>query len=168
MSYSFTTTETFTKTHAVYLASKVAADLQQMQLFYGQPSDEDIDKYLTELIILMVNRCLKMVKYGFKSGDNWAVATSYTARFDGLSLEDERSGRIRSRGNIVGASWYSYLEHNDRWFEELSEEERQRIIKLIPIKRTSGSDPGIGSGSWTSDKTYSRNGVSLERSSYIS
>ena len=163
MSYSFTTTDTFTKTHAVYLGSKVAADLQQMQLFYGKPSDGDIDEFIEELVILMLYRCLKMVEYGFMRGDNWVVVTRYTARFDGYSLTDERSGRVPAGVNTNGASWHSYLELNDRWWREISDEERRKIKELLPFERTAGTEPGIGLGSWTLDKTYSRNGVSLER-----
>ena len=168
MSYSYTTTDTFTKTHAVYLGSKVAADLQQMQLFYSEPSNEDIDAYLEELVILMVNRCLKMVEYGFRRGSNWVIVTRYTARFDGFSLTDDRSGRVPAGVNIAGAPFHSYLEYNARWWQELTEEQRQQITALLPFSRTSGTEPGIGSGGWTLDKSYSRNGVSLERGVYRS
>ena len=46
MTSSYSTSDTFTRTHAVYLASKVAADLKQMQLFYGKPSDGNIEAYI--------------------------------------------------------------------------------------------------------------------------
>ncbi len=59
MTYSYFTSDTFTKTHAVYLASKVAADLKQMQLFYGKPSDESIEAYINEIVLLLVNKCLQ-------------------------------------------------------------------------------------------------------------
>ena len=63
MTYSYTTTSTFTRTHAIYLASKVAADLRQMQLFYGRPSNENIEAYIEELAILG--------KPMFKDGGVW-------------------------------------------------------------------------------------------------
>ena len=40
MSYSYTTTETFTRTHARYIASKIAADLRKLQLYYDRPKAE--------------------------------------------------------------------------------------------------------------------------------
>lgn len=165
MTYSYTTTDTFTRTHAVYLASKVAADLQQMQAFYGEPSDGDIDKYLEELIILLVNRCLNMVEYGFRRGNTWVVVTRYTVRADGVSIADDRSGRIPAGANVSGASWYSFLEYGEKW-QQLSENQRQQIRKLLPFQRTTGTEPGIDAGGWTYDKTYSKNGVSLERGVY--
>ena len=165
MTYSYTTTSTFTKTQAIYLASKVAADLRQMQLFYGKPSDEDIEKFIEELAILLVNRCLKMVEYGFRREGNWVVVARYTVRTDGLSLADDRSGRVPADANITGASWYSFLEYNDHWLA-LSENQRQQIKSLLPFQRTPGTEPGIGPGGWIIDRTYSKNSVSLERGVY--
>lgn len=166
MTYSYTTTSTFTKTHAIYLASKVAADLRQMQLFYGEPSDEDIEMYIEELVILLVNRCLKMVEYGFRRGSNWAVVARYTVRFDGFSIVDDRSGRVPADAYVTGASWHSYLEYNDYYWRELSENQRQQIKRLLPFQRTSGTEPGTGLGGWTIDRTYSKNSVSLSRGVY--
>jgi len=166
MTYSYTTTSTFTKSHAIYLTSKVAADLKQMQFFYGKPSDADIDKYIEELIILLINRCLKMVEYGFIRGNNWVVVARYIARFDGFSITDERSGRIPADANISGASWHSYLEYNEYYWWTLSEVQRQQISSALPFQRTSGTEPGISSGGWTMDRTYSKNSVSLSRGVY--
>lgn len=165
MTYSYTTTSTFTRSHAIYLASKVAADLRQMQLFYGKPSDEMIDKYIEELIILMINRCLKMVEYGFKRGSNWVVVMRYTASFASLSGVDDHSGRMPPGADINGAQWYSFLEYNDNWWA-LSDSQRQQIKNSLPFQRTDGNEPGINWGGWTMDRTYSRNGVSLSRGVY--
>ena len=63
MSTTYTTSSTFTRTNARYLASKVAADLRQMRLFYGRPSDGEIDDYNTELIELLVGGYLDSVDY---------------------------------------------------------------------------------------------------------
>ena len=166
MTYSYTTTSTFTKTHAIYLASKVAADLRQMQLFYGEPSDEDIEKYIEELAILLVHRCLKMVEYGLGRGSNWVVVARYTVRFEGFSIVDDRSGRIPADADVTGAWWHSYLEYNDHYWWELSENQRQQIRRLLPFQRTSGTEPGIDPGGWIIDKTYSKNSVSLSRGVY--
>lgn len=167
MTYSYTTTSTFTKTHAIYLASKVAADLKQMQLFYGRPSNEDIEAYIEELAILLVNRCLKMVEYGFRRGDSWVLVARYTVNASGLFLEDDRPGRIPANANTAGASWYSFLEYNDYWWR-LSESQRQQITISLPFTRTTGTEPRSGILGWTGNRTYSKNGVSLERGVYRS
>jgi len=166
MTYSYTTTSTFTRSHAIYLTSKVAADLKQMQFFYGKPSDMDIEKFIEELVILLINRCLKMVEYGFKRGNNWVVVARYVARFDGFSITDERSGRIPAGADVSMASWHSYLECNDYYWRTLSEAQRQQISSTLPFQRTSGTEPDISSGGWTTDRTYAKNGVSLSRGVY--
>ncbi len=166
MTSSYSTSDTFTRTHAVYLASKVAADLKQMQLFYGKPSDGNIEAYIEELVILLVNKALKMVEYGFKKGDSWVVVVRYTVRSDGTSVADDRSGRVPAGANVSGASWHSFLEYSGVW-SSLGESERQRIRDSLPFQRTYGNEPNFGPGGWSFDKTYSRNGTSLERGVYL-
>jgi len=117
------------------------------------------------LVILMVNRCLKMVEYGFRRGSNWAVVARYTVRFDGFSIVDDRSGRIPADADVTGAWWHSYLEYNNYWWT-LSEDQRQQVRRLLPFQRTPGTEPGIGPGGWAIDKTYSKNSVSLSRGVY--
>ena len=50
MSYSYTTTESFTRTHACRLAAKVAADMHQCQQFYGYPTNAKIKDFEQEQI----------------------------------------------------------------------------------------------------------------------
>jgi hypothetical protein len=45
MSSTYTTSETFTRTHARRLAAKVAADMHQCQRFYGHLTDTQIENY---------------------------------------------------------------------------------------------------------------------------
>jgi len=63
---TITTTQTFTMTSAKYIASKIASDLDQVRLFYGNPTEESISKYSLEAAILMKEKCLKNLEYGFK------------------------------------------------------------------------------------------------------
>ena len=55
MTTTFTrsSSETFTRTSAKYLVSKVAADLRQMQRLHRAPADAQIDAYVEELITLL-------------------------------------------------------------------------------------------------------------------
>ena len=68
MSNTFTTTETFTVTHARHLASKVATDLKRIQRFYGEPSDKWINDYEDELVTLLKGGYVETVTYGFQRG----------------------------------------------------------------------------------------------------
>lgn len=51
-----TNSTTFTRTNARLIASKIAADLRQMRLFYGKPSAERVDEYVDELVELLARR----------------------------------------------------------------------------------------------------------------
>ena len=153
MTETYTYSETFTRTHAKYLVSKVAADLYQMQLFYGKPSDKDIDNYIEELILLLLGGYLDSVDYGFKKDDKWIIVTSYLAKFDSITETDDNSGSIYPGADITGAHWASYLRKNSN-FSNLSMSERNKIEDLLPIKREAGAESGFHSGVWISDKKY--------------
>ncbi len=162
MSTTYTTSSTFTRTHARYLASKVAADLRQMRLFYGRPSDTDIDDYVEELTELLVGGYLYSVDYGFRRDDCWVVALNYFVE-NGVLVADERAGRVPRGANVNGAGWYSHLRYSSKWLA-LSESERKRIENSIPIKRVTASEPQLGAGNvWVEDKTYTNGGTSIRR-----
>ena len=93
-----------------------------MQLFYGKPSDDNIEAYIEELVILLVNKCLKMVEYGFKRGGSWVVVARYTVQSDGTSVTDDRSGRVPAGANTSSALWHSFLV---RWTPSLRQPEGQ-------------------------------------------
>ena len=162
MSTTYTTASTFTRTNARYLASKVAADLRQMRLFYGRPTDTEIDGYNTELTELLVGGYLDSVDYGFRRSDSWVVALSYSVQ-NGTLVTDDRAGRVPVGANVAGASWYSFLRYSDQWFA-LTSSERARIENLIPVKRANASEPNVGSGNvWIEDKVYTSSGTSFKR-----
>lgn len=167
MSFSFTTsnTQTFTITHAKYLASKVAADLKRIQRYYGSPSDMEITSYENELTEYLKSGYLTEVSYGFKRNDNWIEPTvKYTAReLVGMSGTDDDPGRIRPNADVSNASFYSYLVRNFA-FHLLTDNERSKFEDNLPFKRGGAPTPGI-SGYISSDKSYCSGGRTLDRSS---
>jgi hypothetical protein len=163
MSFSYTLSSSFTRTHARELAAKVAADLRQMQVFYRKPTDQEIDDYVVELVELLVGGYLSSVDYGFRTNSGWVVALSYTVRSDGTLDTNDRAGRVPIGANISGTYWYSYLRKNSKWWD-LTQSERYKIESSIPIKRNGTGEPSIGSGNvWVEDKVYSSNGTSFTR-----
>ena len=164
MTHTFTTSGTFTKTGAKYLASKVAADLQAVRDHYGQPSEAEIRDYNTELAVLLAEGCVESVEYGFERNDNRVVSLYYEVRTDG-SLTDGRSGGVYARADITGAAWFSFLTYSGRW-EQLGEDEQQRIEARLPIKRTYGQAPQDGNGYWVTDRSYSSQSVGTQRRTF--
>lgn len=163
-SYTFSNTQTFTLTHARYLASKVAADLKRMQRFYGFPSDLQITNFEGELTELLKHGYLSEITYGFKRDGNWIEPTlRYSAKdLAGTSSYDDDPGKIRPNADVKNASFYSFLV-TDYSYLKLSDDERKRFESTLPISRGSAAAPGI-SGYMSSDKTYSSGGKSLDRS----
>lgn len=163
MSLTYTTTETWSRTHARYIAGKVGADLRQMQQEYGEPTDKHLNDLVEELVTYLADDYLDYVEYGFRRGDTWVVAHKYTAGRIGSMTADDRSGRVRRGANIAGAYWSSYLVKNSRWWS-LSQAERDRYEARITIKRTPGSGAYPASGGWALERSYASGGGSVSRS----
>ena len=164
MTYSYTTIETWSRTHARYVAGKVAADLRQVQQEYGGPTDTAIERYLQELTVLLAGSYVKEISYGYKRDKAWVVALKYTADMYGNLSTDDRSGRIPRGANVVGALFYSFLTFSSKW-DRLSESKRKAIERELPFVRASGEEPVIRMGNWLHDKTYSSVGCGLRRAS---
>lgn len=165
MSYSYTSTETttFTRTHAIHIAAKVATDLKRMQRLYGKPSDSTIHNYELEVVEFLKEGYLGAVTYGFKRNGYWIEPTlRYTARdLAGVSANDDDPGKIRPGANIANAIFYSYLTHSQTW-ESLSESAKEAFEKRLPFRRNGAPEPGID-GYLSGDRTYSAGGRAVDR-----
>lgn len=166
MSTTYTLSRTFTTTHARYVTSKIAADLRQLRLFYGYPSEVEIDSYAEEGALLLRDGYLERVDYGFKReepilGSQWVLLLRYTAR-NGL-LEDQHAGRVPPGVDISDARFWSFLSYSGKFFA-LSEAERARVMVALPIKRTTAREAGFVVGTWTGARTYSTADQGVARS----
>ena len=164
MTHTFTTTSTFTRTSARHITSKVVTDLRRMNVYYGRPTEAEIMNYHGELVELLTLGYAVSVEYGLKRGGGRIVSVFYEVRADG-SLADDRAGGVHARADITGASWFSFLTYNAKWFQ-LSESERARIEAGLPIRRTAGQAPQDGSGYWITDRAYSADGVGVQRRTF--
>lgn len=167
MSYTFTqsATESFTVTHARKLTSKVVTDLIRCSQLYGQPSQAKIQEYGEELTTLLQGGYLSTFEFGFKKDEKRILTCFYTVDENGNMKDDGRPGGIESGVNIVGASFFTYLAHSNKW-DNLPSQEREKITNSIPIKRGGGSPPTDGLGYWANDRNYYAGGVGLGRRSF--
>ena len=167
MSYSYTVTDTdtFTRTHAVHIAAKVATDLKRMQRFYGEPSDGWIAAYELEVVELLRAGFLGTVTYGYQRSGSWIEPTLfYTARvLAGSPARDDDPGRVRPGAPIADASFFSYLTYSPAW-HTLTDREREEFKSRLQFHRRGASEPGL-SGYVSVDRTYSSGGRALERAS---
>lgn len=162
MSYSITETRTFTISHARYVTSKIAADLDLMRAYYGRPSADDITRYAEEAAILLNGRYLQSVEYGFKREGKAIFSLKYVARSDGTLQTDDRPGRVPFGLNVTGAGWYSYLSYSDSFFR-LNSEQQAKITASLPVSRSDGPSPETGNGYWEQTRCYSSNGEGVVR-----
>lgn len=156
-------TVTFTITHARHMAAKVATDLLRFQRFYGRPSNGEIDNYEAELVELLKGGYVDTVTYGLKRNGNWIIAVKYRATSGGDLVADDAPGKIRPGFDDSGAVFTSYLTYSSAW-SHLTEDAKEKVRRRLPIRRSSGVEPGVEDGYWAEDLTYSAGGRALRRS----
>lgn len=165
MTTTYTTTSTFTITHARHIASKIAADLELCASYYGKPSRPSILDYADELAIMLHDGYVASYEFGFKSDGRRVVCWRYDVRSDGTIDTDDSAGKLFAYADISGASYYNFMSYSSKWLA-LSPEERGRVKAGLPIQRTNGSLPTDGYGYWTDDKRYSANAVGMARRTF--
>lgn len=164
-SYTRTQAETFSLTHAKYLASKVAADLHLCSIYYGHPTKERVLEYEQELIEMLRGSFVEQYEFGFRRDGKRILCWRYTVSADGILVADDNSGKLSSGVDISTADFYNYLWRTNAW-GALSPSDRSRIEDGLPFKRVGQDAPADGSGYWITDKNYSSGGVALGRQTF--
>ncbi|WP_039798002.1 HORMA-1 domain-containing protein [Nocardia araoensis] len=164
MTTSTTRSSSFTITDARYVASKLGANLRNLNARYGKPELSMIDQYIEETAQYLKAGYLDTVDFGFKDGDRWILRLRYTAAAGG-QLRDEPPGGLPSAVDVAGYSFYSYLKQNEE-FSALPSAERDTFKKKLPFQRSGAPEPSATAGSYGSSSQYSRNGVGLNRYIY--
>lgn len=167
MTGSYSGSETFTQTHASYLASKVVADLYQCHRFYGEPSEASIANYQDELIVLLLGGYVSEYEFGFKKDGQRVVSWQYrvNAAGDLVGGTDDRSGGIYARASVTGAVFFNFLSSSDAWFA-LTDAQKANVRGQHPVQRTSGTLPSDGAGYWETERRYSNGGLEITRRSF--
>jgi hypothetical protein len=165
MTSSFTTTATFTRTHAKHLASKVIADLYQCATLYGHPDIAGIGDYETELIEMLSYEYVATYEFGFKKDGERVVSWHYSVGADGGLHGDSNAGALYTKADISGASYFNFMVYSDKW-GKLPETQQKQFKSQLPFDRAPGSAPVDGNGYWQVDHGYSAGGVRVERKTY--
>ena len=162
MSYSYTTTETFSETHARRLAAKVGADMHQCQRSYGYPSDGDIADFMEELRVLLLGGYIDTYEFGFKTADNRRVVSwLYTVSPAG-ELEGGRSGGLYLTANIANASSFNFISYSGAW-TALTADKQADVKNSHPVDRGYGSAPSDGDGYWNDSRVYVSGGAAMTK-----
>ena len=165
MTSTFTTTTTFTRTHAKHLAAKVIADLYQCSMLYERPCDADIERYETELIELLAHEYVASYEFGFKHDGKRLLTWHYTVGADGGLHGDSDAGGIYAKGKVADASYFNFLTPSSKW-NNLTGAQQSDFESGLPFQRTPGSAPVDGNGYWQVDHGYSAGGVRVARRTF--
>ena len=163
-----TATQTFTRTHAKYLASKVVADLYQCARLYGKPSSNDVADYQAELVELLAGGYVAEYEFGFKKNGKRVASWQYRVNASGNLVgggTDDGAGGVYARAKLAGASYFNFLSYSSKW-NALTPTQKKDIKDDLPVSRSPGTLPNDGNGYWVSDRTYSNGGVSVTRRTF--
>ncbi|MHA3700723.1 HORMA-1 domain-containing protein [Jatrophihabitans sp. YIM 134969] len=157
-------TSTFTITDARYIASKLGADLRNLNAMYGKPALVDIPDYVEEVAQLLKAGYLKSVDFGFKSGTEWKLRLRYTATANGY-LDDNNPGQLPRSAPVANLPFYSFLTYSAA-LDLLPSNARVEFLDALPVHRVTGTEPTTGGGSYGVTKSYARAEHGLERGVY--
>jgi hypothetical protein len=156
MSSTYTVTETGPRE----LAGKIASDLRQFSLHYGQPPSSEIRDYLDEIEALLRKGYLHTYAFGIRRGQEWVMSYEYTITRG--QLTGGRPGGIEPNCDVTGAAYLNFLTYSDDW-RRLSDAERAAFRSGLKIKRTPMEEPSYSGGYWTVDRSYGAGGTEVTR-----
>jgi hypothetical protein len=163
MTTSMTRSASFTITDARQIASKMGADLRNLNTRTGHPRLTDIPDYVEEAAQYLKAGYLESVSFGFKSGDEWKLRLRYQALAGG-NLSDGAPGGLPNL-EVTAFTFYSYLRTNSA-FDALTSEQRRAFKATLPVDRTPADEPSAYEGITSNNATYARNGLGLGRDIY--
>ena len=158
---STTSTMTFTRTDARYLASKIAADMRQLRSLYGRPSEQQIEDLYEELTEMLAGSYVATFEAGFREDGKRVVTVRYIVSSSGAA-SDDGAGGVYARADVSTASWFTFLSYSDAWWN-LTEDARRGVRDSVPVDRTPGTEPTDGNGYWEAGRNYASGGTSTSR-----
>ena len=165
MTNSYTTTATFTITHARHLSSKVAADMHLCAQYYGMPPEKSIRDFAEELAQYINEGYVEEYEFGYEKNNRRVVSWRYRVDENGVLTADDRSGKVVPYVDVTGATFFNYMTRNSRYFQ-LTPAQRTRFKEGLPVQRTESAPPSDGSGYWTTDRNYYSGGRGLNRQTF--
>src|SRR4051812_31087181 len=114
MTGSSTQSVSFTRTHAIRLASKVTADMYQCFAHYGRPSETDIVDYQAELVEMLAGNYVDTYEFGFKNSAGQRILSWKYRVVNGQLVggNDDRSGGIYARATVASLSTFNFMEYS--------------------------------------------------------
>jgi hypothetical protein len=166
--FSFSHSATFTITHAKYLASKIAADLNVCNRLHGRPTVSQVESYSEELIELLRHGYLSRYEFGFKRDAKRVLSWSYDVTSSGNIETDDRAGKMSAYLDLRDTTFFNFVWYSSK-YNSLSIDDQKTFGVTHPINRTTGEPPSDGAGYWSgTEKIYSSGGTGVSRRSFRS
>ncbi len=167
VSATATRTATFTITDARYVGAKVGADLRLLNILYGRPDLESIADFAEEAALLLRDRYLSTVDYGFRdtATNLWKLRLRYSATTGGHLLDD-RPGMLPTGAAVARYPFCSYHTYS-AVFHALTATQQDAVRDVLPVHRVGADEPVTGLGASQSGHGYGRNGAGVTRGLFI-
>lgn len=172
MSASYTRTAAATTTVAkiAYVTRKMQADFLAILDTYTY--DGYSERYAMEIVedirTLLDEEVLDVVSFVWtQKGNNQVLDTFQYSVVTGESVStNDRSGGVAYYSELAEADFRVRLTYNQRW-KNMDQSERQQISEKLITDWDSAKQLNYGNGSWTTEKTYSKDGYGVVRERFI-
>lgn len=161
-------TQTGALSRIVYVARKIEADLLAIIDTYGYSNESWAINVMHDVRVLMDEEVIEKVFLAWtRRGSNEVLdAYSYRVIIGGLGVADDRSGNIRYRPELIGASFNFRVEYKPRW-RQLNLADKADIQSRLLLTWAAGGILDYSKGRWTGDKTYSKDDFGVARDRFI-
>jgi Bacterial HORMA domain family 1 len=166
-SYTRSNEQTNTLSKVISVTRKVQADLLTILDHYQYFSEDYAQELIHDIRIFIDEEVISRVKFiWIKSGTHLVLEElDYFVILNGIGLADDRSGGIRFHPDLLKATFRVRITYNERW-QNISETDKQSIRDDLKLMWGAANQLTYNGGQWSSERTYSQDGLGLTRSRY--
>lgn len=166
-SYTRSTTQTSTLSKVVHVTRKVQADLLAILDHYGYFSEDYAQKLINDIRVFIDEEAIAQVTFTWtRVGSNVVLEElDYKVVWGNLGLADDRSGGIRYQSELTTANFQVRISYSDRW-REMHEDDKELIREDLKLQWGPANQLDYSGGQWSSERSYSKDGLGLSRSRF--
>jgi len=159
-----TATATSTVTKIVYVTRKVQADFLAILDTYRYFPEDYAQDLIHDVRVFLDEEVIDHVRFVWTRPSSTYVLEElyYTVVEGGVELADDHSGGIRYQAALAKASFHVRVTYNTRW-KDMAEREKRAIRENLDLNWGPAGQLDYSGGTWTTDRTYSRDGYGLVR-----
>lgn len=166
-SYTRSQSQTNSLSKVISVTRKVQADLLTILDHYHYFSEDFAQELIHDIRVFIDEEVISRIKFiWIKPSTNFVLEElDYLVIFNGIGLADDRSGGIRFHPELSKASFKVRITYNDRW-RKMIENDKELIREDLKLTWETASQLTYNGGQWSSERTYSQDGLGLNRSRY--